>query len=173
MAAGLGTPQLARMAGIDVPLDDKAATLNVYTVPAPPLLRHMLLSGGFLSVNCHQHLVTEQGYMGRKPKQPLLVPVLATVAGLDPGFLKIFTGKKACFLCSTTAINGSACGISSSQLWFHPARPQGNVKPVGGNILPFTVSLACRHFVPQTGQRWQHPDLGVPGCRDGKADGAC
>ena len=65
MAAGLGTPQLAGMAGIDVPLDDKPATLNVYTVPAPPLLRHMLLSGGFLSVNCHHNLVTEQGYMWR------------------------------------------------------------------------------------------------------------
>ena len=48
LAAGLGTPGLARMAGVEVPLDHKPATLNVYTVPAPLLLRHMLLSGGFL-----------------------------------------------------------------------------------------------------------------------------
>ena len=49
IAAGLRTPELARMAGVEVPLDDKPATLNVYTLPAPPLLQHMLLSGGFLS----------------------------------------------------------------------------------------------------------------------------
>ena len=45
IAAGLGTPQLAMKAGVEVPLADKPATLNVYTVPAPPLLQHMLLSG--------------------------------------------------------------------------------------------------------------------------------
>ena len=48
IAAGLGTAKLASMAGVEVPLEDKPATLNVYTVPAPPLLRHMLLSGGIL-----------------------------------------------------------------------------------------------------------------------------
>lgn len=48
IAAGLGTAELARMAGVEVPLEDKPATLNVYTVPGPPFLRHMLLSGGFL-----------------------------------------------------------------------------------------------------------------------------
>ena len=45
IAAGLGTPQLAMKARVEVPLADKPATLNVYTVPAPPLLRHMVLSG--------------------------------------------------------------------------------------------------------------------------------
>jgi glycine/D-amino acid oxidase-like deaminating enzyme len=45
IAAGLGTPDLARKAGIEVLLAHKPSTLNVYTVPAPPLLRHMLLSG--------------------------------------------------------------------------------------------------------------------------------
>jgi len=45
IAAGLGTPQLAMKAGVEVPLADKPATLNVYTVPAPPLMQHMLLSG--------------------------------------------------------------------------------------------------------------------------------
>ena len=45
IAAGLGTPHLARKAGVEVFLADKPATLNVYTVPAPPLLQHMLLSG--------------------------------------------------------------------------------------------------------------------------------
>ena len=49
IAAGLGPPQLARMAGVDVLLADKPATLNVYTMPAPPLLQHMLLSGDFFA----------------------------------------------------------------------------------------------------------------------------
>ena len=63
IAAGLGTPELARMAGIEVPLDNKPATLNVYTAPAPPLLRHMLLSGGFLSCQAASRLSvdTSQG----------------------------------------------------------------------------------------------------------------
>ena len=66
MAAGLGTPQLARMAGVDVPLEDKPATLNVYTVPAPPLLRHMLLSGGFLSSQIPQHLIMNRDTCQRR-----------------------------------------------------------------------------------------------------------
>ena len=45
LAAGLGIPNLAKKAGFEVPLSSKPATLNVYTVPAPPLLQHMLLSG--------------------------------------------------------------------------------------------------------------------------------
>ena len=44
-AAGLGIPALAKKAGFQVLLSSKPATLNVYTVPAPPLLQHMLLSG--------------------------------------------------------------------------------------------------------------------------------
>ena len=44
-AAGLGIPDLAKKAGFEVSLSSKPATLNVYTVPAPPLLQHMLLSG--------------------------------------------------------------------------------------------------------------------------------
>ena len=47
-AAGLGIPDLAKKAGVEVPLSSKPATLNVYTVPAPPLLQHMLLSGVIL-----------------------------------------------------------------------------------------------------------------------------
>ena len=45
LAAGRGIPQLAAQAGVQVPLADKPATLNVYTEPAPRMLHHILLSG--------------------------------------------------------------------------------------------------------------------------------
>ena len=45
LAAGRGIPELAAHAGVRLRLADKPATLNVYTQPAPHLLRHIILSG--------------------------------------------------------------------------------------------------------------------------------
>lgn len=44
LAAGRRIPDLAAHAGVRTRLADKPATLNVYTEPAPPLLRHIVLS---------------------------------------------------------------------------------------------------------------------------------
>ena len=76
-AAGLGVPDLAKKAGFEVPLSSKPATLNVYTVPAPPLLQHMLLSGQLFHCSAkHAHFILRSC--------SILAPVIFCRATMQP-----------------------------------------------------------------------------------------